>query len=110
MAEKLEEYSKEELIQIVQDYRTGHWAKSLEVIKKQKNEIEKAFSKYKIDPRSDDGDKLYDNFMKWIKQVKSLNEDIDDIASKVDPAIKQEMRDREEAAQQFSPEWVASQS
>ena len=105
--ESLEEYSKEELIAIVQDYRKGHWSKSLEVLKQKKNQIEDQFSKYKIDPRSDDGDKLFDNFMKWVKQVKVLNADIDEISAKIDPSIKEELRKRQEASNPLSPEGFA---
>ena len=105
--ESLEEYSKEELIAIVQDYRKGHWSKSLEVLKQKKNQIEDQFKKYKIDPRSDDGDKLFDNFMKWVKQVKVLNADIDEISAKIDPSIKEELRKRQEASNPLSPEGFA---
>jgi hypothetical protein len=110
MSETLEEYSKEELIRIIQDYREGHWAKSLAVLKAKKDQIEDEFEKQEINPKSDDGDKLFDNFMKWIAKVKTLNNDIDEMSAKVDPAISLKLRREKERATEFSPEWLASQN
>ncbi len=109
MAENLNDYSKEELIQIIIDYRDGYKAESYNFLRLKLKETIDEFSKHKIDVTSDDGSKIFDNYIKFSKEIKKMTDAIEEMASQIDPTIKQRLREEEEQAQEFSPEWVASQ-
>jgi hypothetical protein len=109
MAELLEEYSKEELIEIIKDYRYGYKAEAYNFLREKLKETIDAFNNEKIDVKSDKGDKLFDNWIKFTKELKKMTDAIEEMASQLDPTIKAELRRREEQATEYSPEWLANQ-
>ena len=109
MVDDLNNHSKEELISIISDYRNGYKAEAYNFLRLKLKETIDAFNNKKIDVASDDGSKIFENYIKFSKEIKKMTEAIEEMARQIDPTINQRLRSKQEEAADFSPEWLASQ-
>ena len=102
-----EELPKERLIEILRSYSEGPYADIYRVGMKQMSEIAKQFEKHKIDVRSDEGDKLFANFLSYMDKAKKIADSLEDIQKKIDPTVSAKIKADLTKARPFSPEELA---
>jgi hypothetical protein len=102
------ELPKEKLVEIITAYAEGPYADIYRVGMKQMSEIARQFEKEKIDVKSDDGDKLFHNFLAYMDKAKRIADSLEDIQKKIDPTVAAKIKSEITKARQFSPEEIAA--
>jgi uncharacterized protein (DUF885 family) len=104
------ELPKERLIEIITAYSEGPYADIYRVGMKQMSEIARQFEKEKIDVKSDDGDKLFSNFLAYMEKSKRIADSLEEIQKKIDPTVAAKIKSETIKPRQFSPEELATKN
>lgn len=99
--------SKEDLLRILKGYTEGPHAKIYELGVVKLNKIAAAFMKEEIDVKSEDGDKLFDNFLKFMEKGAKISNELENIQKRIDPEVALRIRQENESAQELSVEWFS---
>jgi len=100
---ELEGLSRKELIDIINARIESPYFIACNTIQKQINDICADFESSKIDTKSEEN-KQFQNFLAFIKVVKSALEDLDDMVAKLNPDEKARLRKEQKKAATASVE------
>lgn len=103
-------YTREELIEQLKMYREGPYAAMYRAGLKQLSKIAKEFEDSKIDIKSENGDKLFMNFIVFFDRGGKIADNLEDIQKKIDPVIVSKIKKQVAAAEDFSPEAIAKKN
>ena len=110
MATGYEDLDKEDLLKILEGYTTGPHAQIYELGLKKIAALTKTFDETKIDVKSEKGDKVFDNLMKFLEKGIKISDELERIQKRIDPEVALRIRKEAESISEFSPEYLAAQN
>ena len=99
--------SKEELLDVLREYVDGPHSKIYEVGVKKIKELSEQFLDTRIDVKSEDGDKAFNNFTKFMSSAPKWSIDLEEIQKRIDPQVALRIRREAETANDLSVEGMA---
>lgn len=106
MSRTFEDFSREELVNIIRGYEEGSYAKGFSVLTDKIEEILEDFDKSKIDTKGTE-DKQFSNFLSFMKVLNDLYDNLEKLKIKIDPTILEDIRKERLKPKVGTPEYFA---